>query len=99
METCTGPARPRLVTPWAGHPRSRQAPTRIEHSGSLLSFSAEQAIWPRSGYGVVLLFNSGSAFLLDQLPIVHGVFDIVEGRQPPSGGPAWPSGSMPCWRC
>jgi hypothetical protein len=33
------------------------------------------------------LSNNGSAFLLDQLPIVHGVFDVVEGRHPPSGGP------------
>jgi CubicO group peptidase (beta-lactamase class C family) len=62
------------------------APTRVEHSGSLLNFSSQQALWPKSGYGVVLLFNSGSAFLLDQLPIVHGVFDIVDGREPPSGG-------------
>jgi hypothetical protein len=63
-----------------------EAPTRLEHSGSVLTYSAEHSLWPKSGYGVVLLFNSGSAMLLDQLPILHGVFDIVEGRQPPSAG-------------
>jgi CubicO group peptidase (beta-lactamase class C family) len=89
METLHRPSAPMTgyALGWGTH-GPIAAPTRIEHSGSLLSFSAEQAIWPRSGYGVALLFNSGSAFLLDQLPIVHGVFDILEGRQPPSGAPS-----------
>ena len=63
------------------------APTRVEHSGTLFTFTAEEAIWPGSGYGVVLLFNAGSPMMLDQTAIVHGVFDIIEGTTPPSSGP------------
>ena len=71
---------------WATHgPTS--APTRLEHSGSLLTYTAEEALWPASGYGVVLLFNAGSPMMLDQTAIVHGVFDIIEGTAPPSSGP------------
>jgi hypothetical protein len=58
------------------------APTRLEHSGSLFTFTSEQAIWPGTGYGVVLLFNSGSPMVLDQTAIAHDVFDIIEGTTP-----------------
>jgi CubicO group peptidase (beta-lactamase class C family) len=64
------------------------APTRVEHSGNLFTFTAEAALWPASGYGVVLLFNSGSRMMLDQTAIVHGVFDIIEGSTPPASGPS-----------
>ena len=64
-----------------------EAPRRLEHSGSLHTFSAEEALWPGSRYGVVLLFNAGSPMLMDQNAIVHGVFDIVEGTTPPAEGP------------
>jgi hypothetical protein len=57
------------------------APTRLEHSGNLFTFSAYQAVWPESDYGVALLFNSGSGLLVDQTAIAHGVFDIVEGKE------------------
>jgi CubicO group peptidase (beta-lactamase class C family) len=63
------------------------ATTRLEHSGNLHTFTSEQAIWPETRYGVVLLFNAGSPMILDQNAIVHGVFDIVEGTTPPSSGP------------
>jgi hypothetical protein len=59
----------------------------VEHSGSLFTFTSEEALWPVSGYGVVLLFNAGSPMMLDQIAIVHGVFDIVEGTTPPVRGP------------
>ena len=71
---------------WATHGPTG-APTRLEHSGSLLTFTSEEALWPASGYGVVLLFNAGSPMMLDQTAIVHGVFDIIEGTAPPSSGP------------
>jgi len=64
-----------------------EAPRRLEHSGTLHTFSAEEALWPGSGYGVVLLFNAGSPMLMDQNAIVHGVFDIVEGTTQPAEGP------------
>lgn len=63
------------------------SPTRLEHSGSLFTYTAEQAVWPRTHYGVVLLFNAGSPMMLDQISITHGVFDIVEGATPPTAGP------------
>jgi hypothetical protein len=34
---------------------------------------------PDSGYGVVVLLNSGSGLMLDQTRIFYGVRDIVEG--------------------
>jgi CubicO group peptidase (beta-lactamase class C family) len=71
---------------WGTHgPAS--APTRVEHSGSLFTFTSEEALWPATGYGVVLLFNAGSPMMLDQNAIVHGVFDIIEGTTPPASGP------------
>ena len=42
------------------------APTRLEHTGNLLTFSAYQAVLPASGYGVVVLLNTGSALMRDQ---------------------------------
>jgi hypothetical protein len=55
------------------------APTRLEHSGNLLTFSAYQAVLPQSGYGIALLFNSGSRFLRDQTAIFYGLLDLVVG--------------------
>jgi CubicO group peptidase (beta-lactamase class C family) len=72
---------------WGTHGPTGGAPTRLEHSGSLFTFTSEQALWPHSGYGVVLLFNAGSPMMLDQTAIAHGVFDIIEGHAPPSSGP------------
>ena len=82
------PSAPRVgyALGWATHGPSG-APTRLDHSGSLLTYTAEEAVWPSSGYGVVLLFNAGSPMMLDQTALVHGVFDIIEGTAPPSSGP------------
>jgi hypothetical protein len=49
------------------------------HSGSVLTFSAYQAVLPQSGYGIAILFNSGSPFLRDQTAIFYGVLHLVEG--------------------
>jgi CubicO group peptidase (beta-lactamase class C family) len=75
---------------WATHGPS-STPTRLDHSGSLLTFTSEEALWPGSGYAVVMLFNAGSPMMLDQNAIVHGVFDIIEGNGPPSSGPGLPA--------
>jgi CubicO group peptidase (beta-lactamase class C family) len=62
------------------------APTRLVHSGNLLTFSAYQAVLPDAGYGVALLFNSGSALMLEQTGIFYGLLEIVEGKNStPSG--------------
>ena len=45
------------------------APTRLEHSGNLLTYSAYMEVLPESGYGVVVLLNAGSGLLLDQIGI------------------------------
>ena len=61
------------------------APTRLVHSGNLLTFSAFQAVLPDSGYGVALLFNSGSAFLGEQRAIFSGLLKIIEGTDSTPG--------------
>ena len=58
------------------------APTRLEHSGNLLTFSAYQAVLPQSGYGIAVLFNSGSPFLRDQTAIFHGVLASRRRHRP-----------------
>ena len=75
----------------------RRAPTRLDHSGSLFTYTAEEAIWPGSGYGVALLFNAGSPMLLDQTAIAHGVFDIIEGKTRPRAAHTRPRGWTPSW--
>ena len=55
------------------------SPRRVVHTGNLLTFSAFQAVLPDSGYGVVLLFNSGSARTADQADLFEGVIDLVTG--------------------
>jgi hypothetical protein len=45
-------------------------------------------IVPDSGYGVVVLLNSGSGLMLDQTGIFYGVRDIVEGTNLTPPGPA-----------
>ena len=76
------------------------APTRLVHSGSLLTFSAYQAVLPDSGYGVALLFNSGSALMLEQTAIFNGLLDIIEGTDstPAAPGPT-PGPSMSSSGC
>lgn len=60
----------------------RADPTRIGHSGSVLTFSSEQVILPRSGVGVALLFNSSSALMFEQRAILDGVLRILDGGTP-----------------
>lgn len=70
----------------------RADPTRIGHSGSVLTFSSEQVILPRSGVGVALLFNSSSAFLFEQRAILDGVLRILDGGAP--SDPPLPRGAI-----
>ena len=64
------------------------APTRIEHTGNLLTYTAYQAVMPDTGYGVAILLNSGSGLMLDETGIFYGVRDIVEGTGLTPSGPA-----------
>ena len=70
------------------------APTLLEHSGNLLTFSAYQAILPASGYGVVVLLNTGSALLHDQSAIFKGLLDIVEGTDTTPAGPSYSQATL-----
>lgn len=56
------------------------APSVVEHSGTVLTFSAQQALLPGSGYGVAIAFNSSSPMLGVETSILRGVIDILEGR-------------------
>jgi CubicO group peptidase (beta-lactamase class C family) len=70
------------------------APTRLVHSGSLLTYSAYQAVLPKSGYGVALLFNSGSALMLEQTAIFYGLLHIVEGTDSTPSGPRFHTSTL-----
>jgi EmrB/QacA subfamily drug resistance transporter len=64
------------------------APTRLEHTGNLFTYSGYMGVLPESGYGVVVLLNAGSGLLLDQSGIFYGVRSIVEGTDRTPAGPA-----------
>ena len=64
------------------------SPTRLEHTGNLLTYSAYMEVLPDSRYGVVILLNAGSGLLLDQTGIFYGVRSIVEGTDLTPPGPA-----------
>ena len=64
------------------------APTRLEHTGNLLTYSAYMEVLPESEYGVVVLLNAGSGLMLDQIGIFYGVRSIVEGTDLSPPGPA-----------
>ena len=63
-------------------------PTRLEHTGNLLTYSAYMEMLPESGYGVVVLLNAVSGLMLDQTGIFYGVRSIVEGTDLTPAGPA-----------
>jgi hypothetical protein len=70
------------------------APTLLEHSGNLLTFSAYQAVLLAPGYGVVVLLNTGSALLRDQYAIFRGVLEIVEGTDTTPAGPPYSQATL-----
>ncbi len=70
------------------------APTRLVHSGNLLTYSAYQAVLPSSGYGVALLFNSGSALMLEQTAIFYGLLHLVEGTDSTPDGPRFHTSTL-----
>lgn len=62
------------------------APTKVEHTGTVLTFSAVQAIVPGSDYGIAIMFNSSSPLLLEQTAIFNGVLEILAGRDASPAG-------------
>jgi CubicO group peptidase (beta-lactamase class C family) len=71
---------------WGTH-RPKGGPTRLEHTGNLLTFSAATAILPGSRIGLTLMFNASSGILVEQTAIFHGALDIIEGGHPDPGTP------------
>lgn len=83
MHTASAPGGYALGWDTSGPPSS---PTTVLHSGTVLTFSAYQAVLPASGYGVALTFNASTPMLAAETAMLEGVLDIVEGRtQNPSG--------------
>ncbi len=84
MHTSHGPSHYALG--WGTH-ALEGAPTRLHHTGNLLTFSAATAILPGSGIGLTLMFNASSGILLEQTAIFHGALNIIEGGHPSPGKP------------
>lgn len=60
---------------------------RFEHGGTPFTFSADQVIYPTSGYGFVLLFNNFTALGIEQGSFIDGLSAMVEGERPQLGAP------------
>lgn len=58
---------------------------RIEHNGSVMTFSAFEAVLPRSGYGLAIMFNASSGLMLDQTRIYYGLLKMLKGEPAPAG--------------
>jgi CubicO group peptidase (beta-lactamase class C family) len=67
-----------VIAPAPGQPR------RIEHTGVLSTFSADEVLLPDSGYGFALLYNANSA-LADTAGIKTALACLLAGDTPPDG--------------
>jgi len=54
----------------------------LYHSGILWTYSAEQLILTKEGYGIVLLFNGGLNPFVDYYSFMQGVVDILGNQEP-----------------
>ncbi|NYI95785.1 hypothetical protein HNR12_002062 [Streptomonospora nanhaiensis] len=68
--------------------RSGDRVTRIHHGGALFTASAEQILLPgeggEPGYGIAVAFNSAGALGAEQMTIIEGLVEIVEGGGQPA---------------
>ncbi|WP_433941538.1 serine hydrolase domain-containing protein [Paenibacillus lautus] len=60
---------------------------RIEHGGTLFTYSANAAFYPNAGDGFVVLLNSTSAIGAEQLSFFNGLDAIVRHQAPKAGTP------------
>lgn len=65
----------------------------LYHSGILWTYSAEQLLLTKDGYGVVMLFNSGINPYIDYYSFLRGVADILAGQEPEV--PTFPDWALP----
>ncbi|WP_306361548.1 serine hydrolase [Nocardia sp. CC227C] len=63
-------------------------PGRLHHTGSWFTYTAEQVLLPRTGYGIVVLADMGMALESDPSIIADGLVDITRGDQPTVRRPA-----------
>lgn len=54
----------------------------LYHGGILWTYSAEEMIYPKEGYGIVVLFNGGMNVFTDYYSFVSGIHDILMHREP-----------------
>lgn len=52
------------------------------HSGILWTYSAEQIILTKEGYGIVVLFNGGLNPFVDYYSFLKGITDILKNKEP-----------------
>src|SRR5699024_1869418 len=62
-------------------------PTRVGHSGTSSSHSAQMDVVPSSGYGVVVLLNSFTPTFEHNYAISDGVIEVTEGNSASPGVP------------
>ncbi|UHA73253.1 serine hydrolase domain-containing protein [Paenibacillus sp. 481] len=55
---------------------------KIFHNGLLWTYYAEQVLLPKSGYGIVVLYNSGFNPLVNYSSFTQGISDILSGQEP-----------------
>lgn len=69
---------------------------RIEHGGVLFTFSANQALYPATGYGIVILFNSVTPVGAEQMSFAPGLEALLRGDEPTLGRriTAWVDGVL-----
>ena len=54
----------------------------LYHSGILWTYSAEQLIMTKEGYGIVILFNGGLNPFVDYYSFIQGIADILDNQEP-----------------
>lgn len=58
------------------------APKRLQHSGALSSYQAQQTIVPESGYAVAVMLNSFTTTFEHAYAISDGIIRLTEGQAP-----------------
>lgn len=53
---------------------------RLQHSGILWTYKSEALILPESGYGIVILFNSGLNAFVDYYAFIEGIAKILTNQ-------------------
>jgi CubicO group peptidase (beta-lactamase class C family) len=61
---------------------SNVVPQRIQHSGALSSYQAQQSIVPSSGYAVAVMLNSFTTTFEHAYELSSGIIQLTEGEAP-----------------